>query len=160
MDEAVCLAIEAGVLKSAHDCSEGGIAVTLAESCIAGGVGATVRLPAGLPPALALFSESQGRVVVSLEPQDMDILEQICQTQKVPFQRLGTVGGDRLAIEHMVDVPVAELAGRLRHVAREGRVPGDHDAERGAARGLSRPKARRPDIVHVPRRDYFRFWSK
>jgi phosphoribosylformylglycinamidine synthase II len=110
VDESVCLAIEAGVLKSAHDCSEGGIAVTLAESCIAGGTGAALRLPAGLKPAIALFAESQGRIVVSIEPQDLDILEQICQSQGVPFQRLGTVGGDRLTIEHMVDASVSRLA--------------------------------------------------
>jgi phosphoribosylformylglycinamidine synthase len=110
LHEAVLQAIELGLLQSAHDCSEGGLGVTLAESCIAGGVGAQLRLPAGLPPAVALFSESQSRVVVSVDPVDAEALEQSCSAMGVPFVRLGTVGGDRLVIEHAVDAPVARLA--------------------------------------------------
>jgi phosphoribosylformylglycinamidine synthase II len=108
--EAVIAAIEAGVLKSAHDCSEGGVAVTLAESCITGGIGADVRLPIGLAPAFALFSESQSRIVVTVEPDGMGLLEDICAANGVPFERLGAVGGDRLVIENMVDAAVSELA--------------------------------------------------
>ncbi len=110
IDEAVVIGIESGILKSAHDCSEGGIAVTLAESCMAGGVGAEVRLPQIADAALNLFGESQARIVVTLEEQDLDILRDICARQRVPFQRLGTVGGDRLVIEHMVDKAVSAMA--------------------------------------------------
>ncbi len=109
VDESVCMAIEAGILKSAHDCSEGGIAVTLAESCIGGSIGAVVRLPEGPAPAFALFSESQARIVVSVDPVSFDVLDEICTAQGVTFQRIGTVGGDRLTIDHLVDLPVAGL---------------------------------------------------
>ena len=62
-------AAKAGLLDSAHDVSDGGLAQTLVESCLARGVGATITLPAELDPFVALFSETSARVVVSVSPR-------------------------------------------------------------------------------------------
>jgi phosphoribosylformylglycinamidine synthase len=88
--------VRAGALQNAHDIAEGGIAVALAECCIAGAIGARVRLPDGLDP----FGEDLGTAfVVSGAAADLDELEVI-----------GEVAGDRLVIEGLLDVSVAALA--------------------------------------------------
>jgi len=92
-------AVRTGIVASAHDCSEGGIVVTLAESCIAGGIGADVHLPDDVPLHAALFSETQSRVVVTCAEDDVDALLELCDTAQVPYAVIGTVGGDGLAIE-------------------------------------------------------------
>jgi phosphoribosylformylglycinamidine (FGAM) synthase-like enzyme len=91
-------AIRADVVRSAHDCSEGGIAVALAECCIAGGIGADVHLEDGLVPVASLFSESQSRVVVSVADVDAERLIEIAIANEVPYAVLGDVGGDTLEV--------------------------------------------------------------
>jgi phosphoribosylformylglycinamidine synthase len=97
-------AVRAGLVRSAHDVSEGGLAVALAESCIAGGVGAAVEVP-------DLFGEGPGGVVVSGPPEAMEKLAEIASEHG--FLRLGEVGGDRLvatAPAATLSVPVVDLA--------------------------------------------------
>ena len=92
--------IRAGKIKSAHDCSEGGLAVALAECCISGTeqLGAVISLePAGRSD-VALFNESQSRVVVSVSDGDTSsILAELAESG-VPARRIGTVGGPWLSI--------------------------------------------------------------
>jgi phosphoribosylformylglycinamidine synthase subunit PurL len=101
--------IQSGLVKSAHDCSEGGLAVTLAESCISQQVaretprliGATVDLSAfknGRVDSL-LFGETQSRVVVSTRALDAVKVVERAKLLGVPATRIGTVGGDKLAIK-------------------------------------------------------------
>jgi phosphoribosylformylglycinamidine synthase len=92
-------AVRSGRLASAHDVAEGGIATALAESCIAGGIGATVEwAPAQAAgpgePRLVLFGEGPGGFVVSGTPEDLD--ELAAEAGAVPFVKLGRTGGDRL----------------------------------------------------------------
>lgn len=91
-----------GVLQSAHDCSDGGVAVTLAESCISSpGVrlGAVIQLPySTIRRDAQLFGESQSRVVVSVKPEHRDTALQVAHEYGVPVSQVGTVGGERLAI--------------------------------------------------------------
>jgi phosphoribosylformylglycinamidine synthase len=100
----------AGLLRSAHDCSDGGIAVTLAECCFdTGGMGAAVEL-AG---ALELFSESASRVVVSVAAsREREVLARAAAAG-VPARRIGTTGGSRLEISiqgrKAIDVAVADV---------------------------------------------------
>ncbi len=96
--------VRAGLLKSAHDCSEGGIAVALAESCIAGGIGCDVHLEDELAPASSLFSESQSRVVVTLAEDDIEAYLGMLDEMSVPYGVIGAVGGDRLHICEKIDV--------------------------------------------------------
>jgi phosphoribosylformylglycinamidine synthase len=99
---AVREAVRDGSLASAHDIAEGGLAVALAECCLAGGLGAEIALGADVAAALgaegdaeaALFGEGPGGFVVSGEA---GALEQLAT--RAPLHRLGTVGGDSLAIE-------------------------------------------------------------
>ena len=94
-------AIGCGLLRSAHDCAEGGLAVTLAESAFRGGVGLECEggwIKAGPRADVALFGEAQSRIVVSVGPADVDDLERRATGAGVPAARLGTVGGGRLVI--------------------------------------------------------------
>ncbi len=92
-----------GLLASAHDISEGGLGVALAECCIAGRVGARVELPhTGFAPLV--FGEGAGGVVVSAAPEMMAELER--RAAVVGFFRMGAVGGDRLEI-HKSDLTEA-----------------------------------------------------
>ncbi|MEA2470722.1 MAG: phosphoribosylformylglycinamidine synthase subunit PurL [Thermoleophilaceae bacterium] len=102
--EIVRAAVRAGLVGSAHDVSEGGLAVALAECCIAGGVGARVELP-------DLFGEGPGGVVVSGPLASIDKLEEMAAESG--FLRLGEVGGERLvatASAATLSVPVVDLA--------------------------------------------------
>lgn len=94
--------IREGLIKSAHDCSEGGLAVALAESCFNPEklFGAKVDLKAGdTPAATALFNESQSRIIISVAPENLDKAESILRERAVPFQQLGKVEGDQLRIQ-------------------------------------------------------------
>ncbi|MDI6691903.1 MAG: phosphoribosylformylglycinamidine synthase subunit PurL [Anaerosomatales bacterium] len=102
-------AIRAGVVNAAHDCSEGGLGVALAECCLAGDIGASVYLSDDLPPAVALFSETQSRVVVACVPERVDDLIEICDRHEVPYSVLGTVGGDALVFNDETRFPLQRL---------------------------------------------------
>jgi phosphoribosylformylglycinamidine synthase len=89
-------AIRAGLLSSAHDCSEGGIAVAVAESAIAGQTGATLTAPLPGRWDAALFGETQSRIVVSLPEARFAQLQRLAADKKVPLARIGAAGGDSL----------------------------------------------------------------
>jgi phosphoribosylformylglycinamidine synthase subunit PurL len=107
---------ERNVIASAHDCSEGGLGVTLAECAIASNVGAVVGPPADLPPHVWLFSESASRVVVAA-PRAQAIIE-MATVAGIPSTVLGRTGGARLVVSGLLEVPVADLA-----AAYEGGLP-------------------------------------
>ncbi|HXG52969.1 MAG TPA: phosphoribosylformylglycinamidine synthase subunit PurL [candidate division Zixibacteria bacterium] len=118
-------AIERGILRSAHDISDGGLAVALAECCIAGpgkALGARIDMREMMRGDALLFSESQARIIVSLQERDLPQLQDIASRLNVPLQVLGVVGGARLAIQPLLQLPVDELravwanglAGRLK----------------------------------------------
>ncbi|MDB5053390.1 MAG: phosphoribosylformylglycinamidine synthase [Bacilli bacterium] len=99
MQQTLLTAIQRGLVASAHDLSEGGVAVALAESCISGGIGATVNFQTELRHDLALFSESQSRVVLSATESNSAELIAWIKQQGVPYQVLGTVQGQKLNIQ-------------------------------------------------------------
>ncbi|WP_098742013.1 phosphoribosylformylglycinamidine synthase subunit PurL [Paenibacillus sp. EZ-K15] len=94
----VLKAIQSGLVQSAHDVSEGGLATALAESCISGNVGASVQWSTDLRNDVALFSESQSRIVLSVSPDRKNALEKLLQEAGVPFTAFGVVGGNKLSI--------------------------------------------------------------
>ncbi|MBB6731219.1 phosphoribosylformylglycinamidine synthase subunit PurL [Cohnella zeiphila] len=91
-------AIRKGLVASAHDLSEGGLAAAIAESGFGRGLGATVDFATNLRPDLALFSESQSRILLSTKPEKAEALAAFLAESGVPVQRLGTVGGEQLTI--------------------------------------------------------------
>src|SRR5437899_7673667 len=98
--------IRNGLVQSAHDCSDGGLAVTLAECCLSGPapLGAVVRLSSnGLRRDSLLFGESQSRVVLSVTPAHSETVLRIAGEMGVPAEVMGTVGGFRLVIEVAAD---------------------------------------------------------
>jgi phosphoribosylformylglycinamidine synthase II len=109
LGRAVRAAVAGGLLASAHDCSSGGLALALAEACLDAGCGATVTPEAGLAPHVWLFSESAGRMLVSLASQDLPALSALAEAERVPLTVLGTVGGDALTVGDTCSIPVAEL---------------------------------------------------
>jgi phosphoribosylformylglycinamidine synthase len=111
--------IRAGFIKSAHDCSEGGLAVAFAEACFNPGrlLGAEVNLdveaavpaapsnnagdtPASTPLRIdqILFNEAQSRIVISLGPENVPAATNLLEQRKIPFQKLGVVGSEALSI--------------------------------------------------------------
>ncbi len=103
--QAVCLeAAEAGLIASAHDCSDGGIAVALAECCFSSLnhsiTGAGVSLNDSLSITSSLFSESPSRIIVSFPESSRGQLQEIAGRRDCPFTVIGAVGGTRLQIRH------------------------------------------------------------
>ena len=93
--------IREGLVKSAHDCSEGGLAVAVAECCFNPEklLGAEINLKAADTPATTvLFDESQSRIVISVARADLEKTVSLLREQGVLFQELGEVGGDTLSI--------------------------------------------------------------
>src|SRR5262249_62178206 len=86
-------AAAAGLLAAAHDLSDGGLAVALAECCLAGTVGAVVALPASPDAFTSLFSESAARAVVAVRPGAEDRVRGLCAEHQVPAADLGRTGG-------------------------------------------------------------------
>lgn len=97
--EAVLGAIQQGLVQSAHDLAEGGLAVALAESCISGNVGAKVQLETSLRPDVALFSETQSRILLSASPSQAAELEQFIASRGVPVANIGVVTGTTLEVQ-------------------------------------------------------------
>jgi phosphoribosylformylglycinamidine synthase len=118
-EEAVQLAcietIGEGLATSAHDCSDGGLAVALAECCFhpAGGLGAEVALPAGSRLDALLFGETQSRIILTMPRTSLSRAEKIFAEREVPHRVLGTVGGNRLKItvgkEPVIQVPIQDM---------------------------------------------------
>ncbi len=94
-------AIRDGLIRSAHDCAEGGIAVALAECCISGDrpVGAEITLPDDQRrDDESLFHEAPGRIIVSVDPADDETLRDLVSLCGIPAHKLGTTGGDKLVV--------------------------------------------------------------
>jgi len=106
-------AIRLGLINSAHDCSEGGIAVTLAECCIGDKsrqIGAEIsdfgfRISDFRTDAL-LFGESQSRIIISTNAKNAAKIEEIAKKNNVPVQKIGKVSGKSLKIVNYVDLPL------------------------------------------------------
>jgi phosphoribosylformylglycinamidine (FGAM) synthase-like enzyme len=117
----VCLRLAAeGLLRSAHDCSDGGLAVAVAEACFStlnrAAVGVDLALCSGtLPAATYLFAESPSRIIVSFIPEAGDRVHEIAEELNCPVTLLGSVGGGRLRIKvngaEEIDAGVGELEG-------------------------------------------------
>jgi phosphoribosylformylglycinamidine synthase II len=120
--QTVCLeAGEAGLLASAHDCSDGGLAVALAECCFSSlnrdGIGAEVAVPENLTASLSsvsvLFSETPSRIVLSFPESSLVTITEIAKRENCPFTVIGQVGGARLRIRlgdtESISVEIREL---------------------------------------------------
>jgi phosphoribosylformylglycinamidine synthase len=98
------------LLASAHDVSEGGLAVALAECSMFSGIGGSVQLPAadGLRADVLLFGELAGCAVISFTAESRDRLRHHAAAAGVAFREVGTTGGERIAIEPGIDVSLEQ----------------------------------------------------
>lgn len=103
-------AAEQALLRSAHDCSDGGLAVAVAESCISGRIGALIDGEWGSRLDAALFGEAGARAVVSASPEALETLLALAASQAVPCTPIGQVGGQRMTFANMLDLPLSEAS--------------------------------------------------
>ena len=103
--------VRSGLAVTAHDLSEGGLAVALAECAIRGRRGARIRLP-DVASAEALFGEAPSRVIATVAADRISEAAAQLATAGVPWVDLGEVGGDQLSIEGTLEVGVDELEAR------------------------------------------------
>jgi len=104
-----------GLLRSCHDCSDGGLGVALAEAAFMGDIGFRVDAIISGRADAALFGERQSRFVVTVREGDQRALQALAATHQVGFRRLGVVGGDRLAWSGVFDVSLTEASDAWRH---------------------------------------------
>jgi phosphoribosylformylglycinamidine synthase len=114
--------IQSGLIKSAHDCSDGGLAVTLAESCISQLIARETPRLIGVMIDLSvikdvrldalLFGESQSRIVISCKPLDAVKVVERAKLMGIPAIHIGKIGGDKLTVKTAngeFSAPLAEL---------------------------------------------------
>jgi phosphoribosylformylglycinamidine synthase II len=115
LQKAVIELIRQGLVDSAHDCSEGGLAVALAEKAFPKGIGARVSLAsAGLPAEFVLFGEDAGRILVSCDPKHVARIRDVGAKFDVGADVIGETGSDRLEIlvdgTLAISAPISELS--------------------------------------------------
>jgi phosphoribosylformylglycinamidine synthase len=116
LQKAVIELIQLGLVESVHDCSDGGVAVALAEKTFAKGIGARVDLIAGeLPAEFALFGEDASRILVSCDVGNVGGIQEVAGKLGVVAEVIGETGSDRVEISLdgavVVSVLVSELSG-------------------------------------------------
>lgn len=110
---ALLKAIQTGLIQSAHDASDGGLAVALAECCVSdkdNQIGADIKLNDDMRPDALLFGETQSRVIISCAPDKASGIEKLFKDGNVPCHRIGIVGGDLLKIKGLVSQSVVAMS--------------------------------------------------
>ena len=125
VQSAVRAAVQAGLVTAAHDCSEGGLAVALAESSVSGtrtgaAVGCDVTVERGRRLDETLFGEGPSRVVVSVEAARQREFEALMAESAIPWRWIGTTGGERLTVRAAGRVVVDVAVDRIEHAWRSG----------------------------------------
>jgi len=101
--------IERGTIRTCHDVADGGLLVCVAEMALAGGIGASVDLPAGAPVHAWLFGEEQARYVAAVPVAQVPAIEAEAAAAGVPLRPIGRAGGDRLIVGGEHAISMAEL---------------------------------------------------
>jgi phosphoribosylformylglycinamidine synthase len=115
LQKAIIELIGAGLIDSAHDCSEGGLSVTLTESSFSNGIGCSVDVASqGLAPEFVLFAEDASRIVISCDQQQVARIKQVAAKYRLSADLLGeTVSGSidiKVDGRTVVAAPIAELS--------------------------------------------------
>jgi phosphoribosylformylglycinamidine synthase len=114
LQRALVALIQAGLVESAHDCADGGLAVALVESALPAGIGLRVKLPKQkLAQEFVLFAEDASRVVLSCDPAHLPRIQQVAEEYDVIVEVLGETGSDRVEIaagdEPIISASIGEL---------------------------------------------------
>ncbi|MBI5402419.1 MAG: phosphoribosylformylglycinamidine synthase subunit PurL [Ignavibacteriae bacterium] len=113
LQKSVLELIDRGFIKSAHDISEGGIAVAIAECCIIGrnnSIGCEISYDYEFRQDIDLFSETQSRIIVSASAENSDKISEICKLHNVPFKKIGVTGGTNIKINKEICVALDSAA--------------------------------------------------
>ena len=105
-------AIKSGLIKSAHDVSDGGLAVALVECCVMNRkkkIGAEVNLDVKFRSDFYLFSESQSRFIVTIDPENQVEFEKLINSAQIKFEKIGKVFGKKLVINDLIDLTIEEI---------------------------------------------------
>ena len=103
------LGIKNKIIKSAHDVSDGGVAVNIIESCISGGIGARINEEIINRWDAALFGETQSKIIVSISPDDINELTILANQNSVPIKSVGKVGGDSVIFSNLISITLEEV---------------------------------------------------
>ncbi len=106
-------AIRQGIIKSAHDVSEGGLVTALIECSILNQIkplGCEIEIDEGLRFDFALFSESQSRIVVSIAPENKYAFENLAEEMNQPISQIGKVDGNKISINGKIEIDLIELS--------------------------------------------------
>ena len=109
LQETLLSAIQNGMVTAAHDCSDGGLAITLAEMCIYGKLGAEITLPDVNDINEYLFSEAQSGVIITCKSDQVQLITNHFENAGVSVTKLGTVKGSTLNIDGIAQVGIEEL---------------------------------------------------
>ncbi len=110
--EAVLELIKSGLVKSCHDLAEGGLGIALAECCImdrGNQIGCRIDVGMDLRPDIFLFSESQSRFIISIDPKNNDAVEKRLKAAGIDYSFIGHVQGRKLVINDLIDLELPEL---------------------------------------------------
>ncbi|MBM39493.1 MAG: phosphoribosylformylglycinamidine synthase II [Chloroflexi bacterium] len=102
--------IKHNLVKSAHDCSEGGLAIALAESCIKGGIGFIGEFELGNRWDAQLFGEQQSRIVISVQQDNIKKVLDLCLASGVEVLNLGITGGEKFWVAGLLDLSLDEIS--------------------------------------------------
>ncbi len=111
-NETILNAIKSGYVVSAHDVSDGGLSIALAECCIinkSNPIGIEAKISSELKEHQVLFSESQSRFVISIKPNFKSDFESLCNSNNIIFQSIGETGGNELNINDLFNISLSKL---------------------------------------------------
>jgi phosphoribosylformylglycinamidine synthase len=101
--------IDKGLVTAAHDISDGGLGVALAEMAIAGNIGAEIVLDTELPSHAALFAEDQASYILTVKPDDVELVRGFALAEDIPLHIIGTIGHTDLKIDGSLTISVSKL---------------------------------------------------
>ena len=101
--------IDSELLSSAHDCSEGGLAVTVAESSILSNIGFKSNITIKGRWDVSLFGEKHSRIIISINPKQIDVFSKICDKYKMPYINIGNTAKEIFQIKEYISTTVSDL---------------------------------------------------
>ena len=104
--QTVRMLVNQGLVTAIHDISSGGLAVAVAEMAVQSGVGCSL---ARVPDIESMFSESSSRVVIAVDPEQMQSVEEIIQNQDIPSARIGLAHGEKFTIKGLIDIELSKI---------------------------------------------------
>ena len=101
--------INSCLIKSAHDCTSGGLAVTISECCALGDLGAEIDMPITSNWEIPLFGENKSTIILSASLKNYKKIEEVCLSHSIPCKKIGIVSSDKLIIKDVLEITLKEI---------------------------------------------------